>query len=61
MEELEFKAKIYGTTDKKKLVTGKNHLYEYGAINIRTPELAKHIGKYAKIKVKINDETNNKV
>lgn len=45
-----FKVKIHKTTDTKKLVD-KTKVYDYGAINIRSPELAKYVGKFVKIKV----------
>ncbi len=50
-KELIFKTKIHKTTDKKKLATNETKTYEYGAINIRSPELAKHIGKKVKVKI----------
>ncbi len=52
-KDLIFKVKIHKTTDKKKLATNETKTYEYGAINIRSPELAKYVGKMAKIKVAI--------
>ena len=55
-----FEAKIHKTTDKKKLVGNKVKHYEYGTINIRSPELARHIGKKAKVSVKIEKEPNNR-
>lgn len=53
VQKYEFNVKIHKTTDKKKLATNETKDYEYGTINIRSPELAKHIGKKAKINVKI--------
>lgn len=50
-KDLLFEVKIHKTTDKKKLATNEMKEYDYGAINIRSPELAKHIGKTAKVKV----------
>lgn len=46
-----YTARISRTTDKKKLATNETKNYDYGTINIRKQELAKHIGKRAKIKV----------
>lgn len=45
-----FTVKIHKTTDKKKLKDD-TKTYEYGAINIRSPELAKYVGKMVKVKV----------
>jgi hypothetical protein len=45
-----FKVKIHKTTDKKK-VQGRDKIYEYGAINVRSPELAKYVGKKVKVRV----------
>ena len=45
-----FKVKIHKTVDKKKLKEGKK-TYEYGAINIRSPELAKYVDKTVKVKI----------
>lgn len=52
-KELIFNAKIYKTTDKKKLSTNETKNYDYGAINIRSPDLAKFIGKEVKVTIKI--------
>lgn len=52
-KDLIFDVKIHKTTDKKELATKETKVYEYGAINIRSPELAQYIGKNAKIKVTI--------
>jgi len=49
-----FSVKIHKTTDKKKLATNEIKNYEYGTINIRSPELAKYIGKEAKVKIKVD-------
>lgn len=53
VKSFEYEAKISRTTDRKKLATKETKNYDYGTINIRKPELAKFIGKKAKIKVKI--------
>lgn len=45
-----FTVKVYKTTDKKKLKEGTG-VYEYGTINIRSPELARYVGKTVKVKV----------
>jgi hypothetical protein len=45
-----FTVKIHKTTDKKKLKEY-TKTYEYGAINIRSPELAKYVGKTVKVRV----------
>lgn len=50
-KELIFEVKVHKTTDKKKLATKETKTYEYGAINIRSPELAQHVGKTVKVKV----------
>lgn len=52
-KELVFEAKIYKTTDKKTLSTNETKNYDYGAINIRSPELAKFVGKAVKVTVKM--------
>jgi hypothetical protein len=52
-KELVFNAKIYKTSDKKTLSTSEKKTYEYGAINIRSPDLAKFVGKKAKVIVKV--------
>lgn len=49
LKKFEYEAKISRTTDKKRLATNETKHYDYGTINIRKPELAKHIGKTAKI------------
>ncbi|MCX6800615.1 MAG: hypothetical protein NTZ73_00300 [Candidatus Diapherotrites archaeon] len=54
-EKYQYEAKISKTTDNKKLATGEKKAYNYGTINLRKPELAKYIGKIAKIEVKIQD------
>lgn len=48
-----FKVKIHKTTDTK-TVNEKPKVYEYGAINIRSPELAKYVGKIVKIRVELD-------
>ncbi|HLD59072.1 MAG TPA: hypothetical protein VI977_05590 [archaeon] len=53
MPTFEYEGKISKTTDKKKLADNTKKSYDYGTINIRKPELAKHIGKKAKIKITI--------
>jgi len=45
-----FKVKIHKTTDKKNLKEGKK-TYTYGAINIKSEELAEYIGKTVKVRV----------
>jgi uncharacterized Rmd1/YagE family protein len=45
-----FKVKIHKTIDKKKLKED-TKIYKYGAINIRSPELVKYIGKIVKVKI----------
>ena len=50
-----FKVKVHKTTDKKKLKE-ETKIYDYGAINIRSPELAKYVGK--KVKVRVEDLDN---
>ena len=52
-KELFFEARVYKTTDKKRLSTNKTKNYDYGAINIRSPGLAKFIGKKAHVTIKI--------
>ena len=49
----EYEIKICKTTDKKKLATNEIKAYDYGTINIRKQELAKYIGKKAKVKIKL--------
>jgi hypothetical protein len=44
------KVKVYKTTDKKK-VKGKSKNYNYGAINIRSPDLADYVGKIVKVRI----------
>jgi len=43
-----FEVTVHATTDKKKLTTGIKN-YDYGVINLRTPELTEYIGKKVKI------------
>ena len=45
-----FDVKIHKTTDTKKLKEGKK-VYNYGAINIRSPELAGYIGRRVRVRV----------
>lgn len=45
-----FEVKIHKTTDKK-TVQGEQKIYEYGAINIRSPELAKYVDKRVKVRI----------
>jgi len=54
--KLEYTVKIHKTTDNKKLATGEKKAYNYGTINIRKLELAKHIGKKVKVKLEIINE-----
>jgi len=55
-KELVFEAKIYKTTDKKTLSTNETKNYDYGAINIRSPDLAKFIGNKVKVTIKIEKQ-----
>lgn len=48
------KVKVYKTTDKKK-VRGKSKNYNYGAINIRSPDLANYVGKVVKVRIEEAD------
>ena len=50
----EYKTKISRTTDKKKLASKETKHYDYGTINIRKPELVKHMGKTVKVKIIID-------
>ncbi|PIU21643.1 MAG: hypothetical protein COT15_01215 [Candidatus Diapherotrites archaeon CG08_land_8_20_14_0_20_34_12] len=52
----EYEAKISRTTDRKKLATKETKNYDYGTINIRKPELAKYIGKMAKVRITIETQ-----
>ena len=52
----EYEAKISRTTDRKKLATKETKNYDYGTINIRKPELAKYIGKKAKVRIIIGKQ-----
>lgn len=47
---LEFKVRVYSTSDKKKLESG-NKTYTYGTISIRDPRLNKYIGKEVMVKI----------
>jgi len=53
MAKYTYEANITKTTDNKKLTTGEKKAYHYGTINLRKPELAKHIGKKVKITIQI--------
>ena len=53
-KSITLEAKVYSTTDKKKLKE-KEQVYEYGALNLRSPRLKDFIGKEVKIKI----ETKN--
>ncbi|MGI0059949.1 MAG: hypothetical protein ACREBJ_09295 [Nitrosotalea sp.] len=55
-----FKVKIHKTSDKKKLKEG-SVTYDYGAINIRSPELAKYVGKTVKVKIILEKPINEAV
>lgn len=44
------KVKVYKTADKKK-VNGKSKQYNYGAINIRSPDLVDYVGKTVKVRI----------
>jgi hypothetical protein len=46
-----YKVKVYSTSDKKKLSDGTKKTYEYGAINLRAPQLKDFIGKEVIVKV----------
>ena len=47
-------AKVYGTTDVKKLKsTGKETRYEYGTISIRDQKLSGYIGKKVRVRVEL--------
>jgi len=50
-----FKVKVHKTTDKKK-VAGKSKIYDYGAINIRSPDLADYVGKIVKVRIESIDD-----
>lgn len=54
MEKFTYKTKVHRTTDHRKLSTGEKKKYEYGTINIRKIELAKHIEKEVKITVVVD-------
>ena len=47
-----YKIKVSSTFDKKKLKNGTKR-YEYGSISMRSPELAKYIGKTVKVKIEM--------
>ena len=46
-----FEVKVHKTTDKKRLISGSSKKYEYGAINIRSPELLGYVGKKVKARI----------
>lgn len=46
-----YKVKVYATTDKKKLSDGTSKKYEYGAINLRAPQLKDFIGREVVVKI----------
>ena len=52
----EFSAKVYRTSDKKKL-KNTSKTYSYGTVSIRDPKLNKYIGK--KVIVKISTKEDN--
>lgn len=52
---VEFKTKVYSTTDKKKLKEGIKE-YKYGTINIRDPKLTDCIGKTVIVKVVVKSD-----
>jgi hypothetical protein len=52
-----YRVKVYETTDKKKLSDGTSKKYEYGAINLRAPQLKEYAGK--KVIIKIFEDTDN--
>ena len=52
-EDLFFEVKVHKTTDKKKLATNEIKIYDYGAINIRSPELAKYVDKKVKVRIQV--------
>lgn len=54
-----FEAVIYSTKDKKKLKEG-SKTYEYGTINIRSPELVSYVGKTVKVTVE-GEVANEKI
>lgn len=51
MKDITFEVKVHATSDKKKLKEG-TKVYEYGVINIRSPELKAFVGKVVKVSVK---------
>ena len=54
-----FTVKVHKTTDTKKLKES-NKTYEYGAINIRSPDLVKYVGKTVKVRVEQEQATIQK-
>jgi len=59
MKDISFEVKVHATSDRKKLKKGMK-LYEYGVINIRSPELKAYVGKIVKIKVSVKEKNNKK-
>lgn len=53
--------KVYATTDKKKLSDGTSKKYDYGAINLRSPELFQYIGQKVRIKIEPIPNKNGRV
>ena len=49
-------AKVYGTTDVKKLKSGKEKKYEYGTISIRDQKLSSYTGKKVRIRIEPFEE-----
>ncbi len=57
----EFKAKIYATSDKKRLKKEREtKVYEYGTISVRDAKLTEYIGKTVVLKVFKADEGDKK-
>lgn len=54
-----FTAKVYETSDKKKLKTGMK-TYGYGTVSIRDPKLNEYVGQVVVVKVLKPDEKNAK-
>lgn len=48
--------KVYGTTDVKKLSSGKSEKYEYGTISIRDQNLTSYIGKKVRVRIEPADD-----
>lgn len=53
MKDITFEVKVHATSDKKKLKEG-TKVYEYGVINIRSPDLKAYVGKVVKVKISVN-------